>query len=96
MSKTKCLIGNSSSGIREGAYIGTPVVDIGSRQNGRERKENVIDVDHNANKIITAIKKQIKHGKYKKNKVYGDGKAGKKITKILETIKVNIQKKISY
>jgi len=96
MSKTKCLIGNSSSGIREGAYIGTPVVNIGSRQNGRERKKNVIDVDHNANKIVTAIKKQIKHGKYEKSKIYGDGNAGKKIRKILETVKINIQKKISY
>ena len=45
---------------------------------------------------MTAIKKQIKHGKYEKSKVYGDGNAGKKIRKILETVKINIQKKISY
>ena len=37
MQKTRCLIGNSSSGIREGAYIGTPVVNLGTRQNDRER-----------------------------------------------------------
>ena len=96
MSKAKCLIGNSSSGIREGAYMGTPVVNIGSRQNGREREKNVIDVGHNSKEIVAAVKKQIKHGKYKKSKVYGDGNAGKRITKILEKVKVNIQKKISY
>ena len=96
MSKAKCLIGNSSSGIREGAYMGTPVVNIGSRQNGREREKNVIDVGHNSKEIVAAVKKQIKHGKYKKSKVYGDGNAGKRIAKILEKVKVNIQKKISY
>ncbi len=47
MNKTACLVGNSSSGIREGAFIGTPVVNIGSRQDMRERGSNVIDV-HNS------------------------------------------------
>ena len=41
---TKCLIGNSSSGIRDCGFIGTPVVNIGSRQNSRERGENVFNV----------------------------------------------------
>ena len=60
MSKTKCLIGNSSSGIREGAFIGTPVVNIGSRQNGRERSKNVIDTDYSIESIKSGIKKQLK------------------------------------
>jgi len=37
MNKTICLICNSSSGIREGAFIGTPVVNIGTRQNDRAK-----------------------------------------------------------
>jgi len=44
MNLTSCLVGNSSSGIREGAFIGTPVVNVGTRQNSRECGENVINV----------------------------------------------------
>ncbi|MHA1438603.1 MAG: UDP-N-acetylglucosamine 2-epimerase [Promethearchaeota archaeon] len=93
MDKTLCLVGNSSSGIREGAFIGTPVVNIGTRQNDRARGKNVIDVDYDSNEIKDAIEKQIDHGKYKSENIYGDGYAGEKIVKVLETIKVNIQKK---
>ena len=60
-----CLVGNSSSGIRVSAYLGIPVVNVGSRQSDRERGHNVIDVsnDYSDNK---GIKKQIKIKKYKK------------------------------
>ena len=92
-----CLMGNSSSGIREACYFGTPVVNIGSRQAGRERGSNVVDVDHNREEIVKAIEKQINNGKYPAEFVYGDGTAGKKIAEILATIKLpNIQKKITY
>ena len=96
MSKAICLVGNSSSGIREGAYIGTPVVNIGSRQTMRERAENVIDVDHNKMEILKAIKDQIKHGKYNQSLMYGDGKAGKRIANVLDTCEWTIQKRIAY
>ncbi|MFX1277391.1 MAG: UDP-N-acetylglucosamine 2-epimerase [Promethearchaeota archaeon] len=92
MDKTLCLIGNSSSGIREGEYIGTPVVNIGTRQSNRARGINVIDVNHDHGEIKEAIEKQIDHGKYKSKHIYGNGHAGKKITQILETIDVNVQK----
>lgn len=97
MMKTACLIGNSSSGIREGAFIGTPCVNIGTRQAGRERGENVIDVDNDSKQIVEAVKKQIAHGKYSSNHIYGDGSAGRKIADILANIdKVNVQKRITY
>lgn len=97
MMKTACLIGNSSSGIREGAFIGTPCVNIGTRQAGRERGENVIDVDNDSKQIVEAVKKQIAHGKYNSNHIYGDGSAGRKIADILANIdKVNVQKRITY
>ena len=80
---TKCLIGNSSSGIREGAYIGTPCVNIGSRQNGRQKGKNVIDVKNDVNQIKKNILKQIKHGRYPIDTTYGDGKAGEKLVNIL-------------
>ena len=97
MDNTLCIIGNSSSGIREGNYIGVPCVNIGSRQNSRERGENVIDVGYEKSKIIDALKKQIKIRKYKQGIIYGNGDAGKKIVKILKKIThLNIQKKITY
>ena len=65
------VVGNSSSGIREGAYIGTPVVNIGSRQNGRERGKNVIQVNYKANNIYNALRKQVnKNSRYKQSNIY--------------------------
>lgn len=96
MNNTVCLVGNSSSGIREGAFLGTPCVNIGTRQAGRERGSNVIDVDCNRNDILEAINKQIEHGRYVSEPIYGDGTAGKKIADILSKVSVNVQKRIMY
>lgn len=94
LSKTSCLIGNSSSGIREGAFLGTPVVNIGSRQSNREHGSNVDFVENIESKIEIAINKQIKHGPYNPSNLYGDGTAGRKIAKILAELEdVEIQKK---
>lgn len=96
MKRTSCLIGNSSSGIREGAFIGTPCVNIGTRQTMREKGENVIDVNFNEEEIYNAINLQLNHGPYKKNPIYGNGNAGELIAEILSTKKVTIQKLITY
>ena len=63
---SKCLIGNSSVGIRELTYLGVPVVNIGTRQFRRDRGINVIDVDYDKNQIIESINKQIENGKYQR------------------------------
>jgi UDP-hydrolysing UDP-N-acetyl-D-glucosamine 2-epimerase len=96
MNRTACLIGNSSSGIREGAFIGTPVVNIGSRQVTRQRGKNVLDVDYNQKEIEDAILHQISNGHYKSEPIYGDGNAGKRIADVLATCQVKIQKRIIY
>lgn len=96
MANTECIIGNSSSGLREGAFLGTPCVNIGTRQSGRERAKNVIDVEYDASKIKQAIDYQLNHGKYKSSHLVGDGTAGKQIAEILATAKLKIQKQISY
>jgi UDP-hydrolysing UDP-N-acetyl-D-glucosamine 2-epimerase len=96
MRSTACLIGNSSSGIREGAYIGTPVVNIGTRQHMRDRGDNVIEVGYDKKQISDAIAKQVVHGRYDMNPIYGDGTAGSKIADVLATEKVDIQKCITY
>ena len=96
MNNTACLIGNSSSGIREGAFLGTPCVNVGTRQAGRERGSNVMDVSCNKDEIREAIMKQIQHGKYVSEPIYGDGSAGKKIADILYNTEVEVQKRITY
>lgn len=96
MRKTACLIGNSSSGIREGAFIGTPVVNLGSRQHTRERGFNVLDAPHEKQAIKAALAKQINNGPYPMNSIYGDGFAGQRIANILSTETVDVQKCITY
>lgn len=92
MDKTMCLVGNSSSGIREGSFIGTPVVNIGTRQQNRARGNNVMDTVYKSEEIEKSILKQIDHGKYPSENVYGNGNAGKQIVKTLESIEIIIQK----
>jgi len=97
MARTACLIGNSSSGIREGAYIGTPVVNIGSRQDSRERGDNVVDAGYDMESIAAAVASQIKHGRYAMQDIYGDGNAGERIADTLARLgPVNVQKRITY
>ena len=96
MKNTACLVGNSSSGIRDGAFIGTPSVNIGTRQNMRERGQNVIDVDNDQQAIHSALLQQIKHGAYASAAIYGDGKAGERIADVLANCEWQIQKTITY
>lgn len=91
-----CLIGNSSVGIRECAYLGIPVVNIGGRQAGRERSLNVIDVPYDKDKILNAVKFQIKNGHYSSNNIYGDGRAGEKIADIIASVPFSIEKILMY
>ena len=82
---SKCIIGNSSAGIRESSYLGVPSVNIGTRQSNRERAKNVLDCNYNSNNILKSIKYQLKK-KYKKNNLYGHGNAGYKIFKKIKFI----------
>ena len=93
---SKCLIGNSSVGIRECSYLGIPVVNIGSRQSGRERGENVIDVGYDKIEIIDAIKKQVNHGYYKRDEIYGNGNAGARIANAIAAANLTSSKKLTY
>ena len=96
LANCKCIVGNSSSGIRESAFLGTPCVNIGSRQSGRERSENVINVNHDCSEIYNAISRQLNHGRYQKSTLFGDGNSGKRIAEILSNVNPKIQKRISY
>jgi UDP-hydrolysing UDP-N-acetyl-D-glucosamine 2-epimerase len=96
LSGASCLIGNSSVGIRECAYLGVPVVNIGSRQSGRDRGPNVIDISYATAEIRLAIERQIAHGPYSSSDVYGDGTAGRRIAEILATATLSVEKRITY
>jgi len=96
LKNAECLIGNSSVGIRECAFLGVPVVNIGSRQAGRDRGANVMDVDYNKEQIKEAILTQIKNGHQQKDSIYGDGTAGKKIADLLATVPLQFDKKLMY
>jgi UDP-hydrolysing UDP-N-acetyl-D-glucosamine 2-epimerase len=91
-----CLIGNSSVGIRECAYLGVPVINIGSRQNKRERGNNVIDVKYNQVDIYNAFNQIMNQPKPLSSLVYGGGEAGNKIADLLAQTELRFHKTISY
>ncbi len=96
MARTAALVGNSSSAIREGAFIGTPSVNIGPRQDGRDRGSNVVDVGYDGGLIADAIRAQMANGRYEMESIYGDGHAGERIADVLATKTLSIHKRITY
>jgi len=89
MNLARVMIGNSSSGLIEAASFGLPVVNIGTRQVGRERAENVIDVKCNKEEIVEAIKKAVFDEEFIKRanscvSPYGDGRTSERIMRIME------------
>jgi len=94
---SKCLVGNSSVGIRECAFLGVPVVNIGTRQHGRARGKNVIDVSYEQDAIKNGILNRIQtENRIAKDTIYGNGDSGKKIADILATIELRYHKTIMY
>jgi UDP-hydrolysing UDP-N-acetyl-D-glucosamine 2-epimerase len=93
---SSCLIGNSSVGIRECAYLGVPVVNIGSRQNRRDRGGNTTDVDYVQSEIETAIKNAINNGKTSSSNLYGEGNSGTKIAQLVAELPLQFHKTIMY
>lgn len=93
---SKLLIGNSSVGIRECSFLGVPVVNIGSRQNGRDRANNVLDVDYCSKEIVEAAYFWLSNSKPASSNLYGNGKAGTKIADLLTKIEFKNYKKLGY
>ncbi len=96
LNNSMCIIGNSSVAIRECSYLGVPAVNIGTRQNYRERGKNVIDVNYDSKEITNAILKQVKVEKYSKSNIFGDGNSGLLISKILSQVELSFHKVINY
>ena len=90
------MIGNSSVGIRECAYLGVPVVNIGSRQNRRDRGTNVIDVSYDEKDIIASITTILEKNTRESSPVYGGGNAGQNIAQLLKELPLQFHKTITY
>jgi UDP-hydrolysing UDP-N-acetyl-D-glucosamine 2-epimerase len=90
------IVGNSSVAIRECSFLGVPAVNIGSRQQGRERGANVIDVEHDRAAIAGAIREHVTRGRTRPDHLYGDGQAGQRIADCLATVPLTIEKRLTY
>ena len=97
LNKTNCLIGNSSSGIREGSYIGVKNICIGSRQKGREIGKNTIMIKNDERTLLKLLQKILKSKSKKiRDYKYGKGDSAEKIVKILKKINFKYEKKLKY
>jgi UDP-hydrolysing UDP-N-acetyl-D-glucosamine 2-epimerase len=90
------IVGNSSVAIRECSFLGVPAVNIGSRQQGRERGGNVIDVGHDRQAITDAIHAHLRRGRAPADRIYGDGRAGARIADCLATAALTVEKRMTY
>jgi len=91
-----CAVGNSSAPIREGAFMGVPTVNVGTRQMGRDRGPNVLDVEHDRGRIVEAVRRQLAHGRYPSDALYGDGAAGGRIARVLAEVPLSAQKRLVF
>jgi len=96
--------GNSSAGIKETPAFGCPVVNIGSRQQGRLRSTNVVDVPYDAGVIEAALRRSAFDETFRQqcatcDNPYGAGNAGPRIAEVLATIPLNadlLRKRMTY
>lgn len=96
LANASCVVGNSSSFIRDSGFYGTPVVIVGDRQVGREVANNVLFVDYDAASILDAIQKQLVHGRFQPSDLYGDGNASQRIANALSEVPLYVQKRLAY
>ena len=78
MAHCACMVGNSSAALREGAFIGTPAVSVGTRQHGRESGANVVFVDYDKRAIADAIRDQVAHGPLRADSSSATGARGRR------------------
>jgi UDP-hydrolysing UDP-N-acetyl-D-glucosamine 2-epimerase len=93
---SRAIVGNSSVALRECSFLGVPAVNIGSRQVGRERGRNVVDVGYDRDEILAAIRKQVANGRLERDELYGDGAAGERIAAALATMPLDTDKRLAY
>jgi len=97
MARADLMVGNSSAGIIEAASFGTPVLNVGSRQNLRERNANVVDVPTTAAAVAAGVARLLAQGRLPPQNIYGDGRAGERIARLLamETLDAALLMKVN-
>ena len=96
LARTACAVGNSSSFVRDASFLGTPVVLVGRRQDGRERDEHVTPVAPETDAIVRAIRAQLAHGRYAPSTLYGDGHVAARLAEALARLTPYVQKRLHY
>ena len=91
----RCLIGNSSAGIREAGYFGMPVLNIGQRQLNRDRGKNVIDCGYEKEDMMEALNFAINNS-FEVATEYGNGDAGEKIAQALAVCDLSFDKQLTF
>lgn len=91
-----CAVGNSSSFVRDASFLGTPVVLIGNRQNGRETDVHVKRVPAEREVITETIRTQLAHGRYAPSRLYGDGQVSERIADALARLTPYVQKRLAF
>jgi len=92
-----CLVGNSSGGIVETPSLGTPTINIGTRQFGRERAQNVLDINYNEEEVKKALQQALYNQEFKQRVAlcqtpydpYGDGNASGRILRVIREIEID-------
>jgi len=96
LANAACAVGNSSSFVRDAGFLGTPVVLVGNRQDGRETDEHVVATPPVAAEIEAAVRWQLAHGRYAPSALYGDGFVAERIARELSRLTRYVQKRLSY
>ena len=94
--RAQMIVGNSSVGIRECAWMGVPTVNVGTRQQGRDRGVNVVDVPHQRDSILAAMSLQAEAGRFPADLRYGTGHAGERIAEALSVAPLGIEKRLPW
>jgi UDP-N-acetylglucosamine 2-epimerase len=93
LAQASCLVGNSSSGIKECSFLGTPVVNIGGRQQGRLTSSHVTHAGYDSNEIQRAIAEQLAHGRHAPSHIYFRPDASQSIVDVLASVELYTQKR---
>ena len=93
LKRTSCLVGNSSAGIKECSYLGTPVVNVGARQQGRLYADNVFHVPCAVDEIRAAVRAQVAHGRHAPSLVYYQPETSQRIVDVIAGMELYTQKR---
>ncbi len=96
MAHASCMVGNSSAALREGGFLGTPAVSIGTRQHLRECGPNVAFSSYDPLDIAATVRRQLGHGRFEQSDLFGDGTAGQRIAEVLAKVDPPVQKRLHY